>query len=123
MHSYLKTEYNVSNIGVVVTDSRSEPFRYGATGIALGFWGVHPLIDNRGKKDLFGRKIVYSKSDVVDGLAAAATVVSGEVAESIPIVIARDVPNLVFEEGNFEHELMVPPEEDKFRILFEGFKK
>lgn len=121
LHTFLTTTWGYSRIGVIITDSRSQPFRYGATGIAIGFYGIEPLISHIGKRDLFGRMIRYERSDLVDGLAAAACVVQGEVAESTPIVIARNVPGVIFRNAHLKDELMVPPHDDMFRVLYERF--
>ena len=119
MHTYLKKRFGLREVGVVITDSRSQPLRFGATGVALAFWGIVPLTDHVGKRDIFGREIQFERSNIVDGLAAGACVVSGEVAECQPVVIARQVPGLAFKEGNLEHLLMVDPAEDMFRVLYE----
>lgn len=121
LHGYLCTKYSLENLGVVITDSHSGPFRYGATGVALAWWGINPMEDHRGRSDLFGREIQYERSNLVDGLAAGAVVVSGEVDECIPVVIARDVPRLTFTNKNTKDQLLVPYKEDLFRVLFEKF--
>lgn len=121
LHEFLTTQSGVENLGVIITDSHSGPFRYGATGVALGWWGIVPLEDHRGRTDLFGRVIQYERSNLVDGLAAGATVVMGEVDEGVPVVIARGVPRLVFTNEDTRDQLFVPYREDLFRVLFERF--
>jgi F420-0:gamma-glutamyl ligase len=121
LHEYLCKKYELTKLGIVITDSHSAPFRYGATGVALAWWGINPMEDHRGRLDLFGREIQYERSNLVDGLAAGATVVSGEVDECIPVVIARDVPRLTFTEDNTKDQLLVPYKEDLFRVLFEKY--
>jgi dihydrofolate synthase / folylpolyglutamate synthase len=120
-HKYLTQKFKLKNLGVVITDSHSGPFRYGATGVALGWWGIEPMEDHRGRKDLFGREIKYERSNLVDGLSAGAVVVSGEVDECVPIVIAREVPRLIFTTKNTKDKLFVPYKEDLFRVLYEKF--
>lgn len=121
LHTYLCGKYALTNLGVVITDSHSGPFRYGATGVALSWWGINPMEDHRGRTDLFGREIQYERSNLVDGLASGAVVVSGEVDECIPVVIARNVPRLTFTGENTKDQLLVPYKEDLFRVLFEKF--
>lgn len=121
LHEYLCEKYALTELGVVITDSHSGPFRYGATGVALAWWGIEPMEDHRGRTDLFGREIQYERSNLVDGLAAGATVVSGEVDECIPVVIAREVPRLRFTKENTRDKLLVPYKEDLFRVMFEKF--
>jgi len=123
IHAYLKKRFSIRKVGVVITDSHSQPLRRGASGISVGFWGFEPVIDHIGKKDLFGREIKIEQSNLVDGLAAGATVVMGEVAECQPVVIARGVPDLTFTEKNTKDTLFVPFEDDTFRVLYEKYLK
>ena len=44
------------NIGVIIADSRSQPLRAGLIGMAVGVHGFNPLIDDRGKRDLYGNQ-------------------------------------------------------------------
>ena len=71
--------------------------------------------------DLFGREMQIEQSNLVDGLAAAAAIVTGEVAECQPVVIARGVPEIVFSEENHKDVVYVKPEDDTFRVLYEQF--
>ncbi len=121
LHDYLIGRFNLKNIGVIISDSQSLPFRYGATGVAIGWWGIEPLIDHRGRFDLFGRAIKRERSNLVDGLTAAATVVAGEVDESTPVVIVRNIPLINFVAGNTKDKLFSPSHDDKFRVLYEKF--
>lgn len=123
LHNYIRERHKVKSVGVIITDSHSQPFRYGATGIALAFWGLEPLQDHIGREDLFGRQIVAERSNLIDGLASGAVVVSGEVNECRPVVIARNVPNVTFVEGNKKDELFVSPGDDLFRVLYERYIK
>jgi len=116
---HLKARFNLTSLGVIITDSHSTPFRYGATGVSLGWYGFAPIEDHRGRPDLFGREIQYERSNLVDGLAAAATVVAGEVDECVPLVVLRDVPRVVYQEGDTKDDLFVPYAEDTFRVLYE----
>lgn len=116
---FLIQQFKLKNLGVIITDSRSKPLRFGATGVAIGWWGISPLVHHKGKADLFGRKIRFERSNLVDGLAAGAVVLMGEVAEAQPIVIGRGVPNLTFTDENTKDELFTKFEEDTFRVLYD----
>lgn len=116
---WLCTEYGLVQCGVIISDSASAPFRLGASGVALSWWGIEPLRAHQGRLDLFGRAIVAERSNLVDPIAAAATLVGGEVDESTPVVIARGVPNLVFTDRDTRTELLTPFSEDIFRVLYE----
>ncbi len=48
IHEFVTKTYGVRDIGIIITDSRSLPFRYGAMGVALGWWGIEPLEDHIG---------------------------------------------------------------------------
>jgi coenzyme F420-0:L-glutamate ligase/coenzyme F420-1:gamma-L-glutamate ligase len=121
LHEYLKKRHQLKNVGVILSDSKSDLFRYGATGVAIGWWGMLPLIDHRGEQDLFGRAIKAERANVVDGIAAAATVIAGEVSRQTPVVIARGIPGLTFTEGDTKEELFADFSDDKFRALYEQF--
>ena len=118
-HEWLCAEYNLKDVGVVITDSRSLPLRYGATGVAIGWAGFEPLIDHIGEEDIFGREFKYERSNIVDGIAAAATVAMGETNECQPVVIVRNVPKMVFTDRDTKADIFCPPEDDTFRVLYE----
>lgn len=119
IHTYLKDRFSLKNVGVIITDSHSIPMRRGAVGISIGFWGFKPTINCVGKKDLFGREMEIEVANLVDGLAAGANVVMGEVSERQPAVIIRDVPELTFTEEKLKDEAYVPFHKDTFRVLYE----
>ena len=110
-----------SELGVIIADSASAPFRYGAQGVALSWWGIEPLRDHRGRKDLFGREIVVERSNIVDGLAAAATLVGGEVDECTPVVLVRGVPQLTYTDADTRAHLLPEFGDDIFRVLYEQY--
>ncbi len=121
IYEYIKTRFGIEQCGVVVTDSHSTPLRRGAIGVAIGWWGIEPTIDHVGEEDLFGRELKVEVSNLVDGIAAGATVVMGETVECQPVVIARDIPNLSFAETDTKDQLFVSFNEDTFRVLYELF--
>lgn len=100
IRSYLKNRYGARNIGVVITDSKTVPLRWGVTGVALAFSGFKPLKNYIGTKDLFGRKFEFEKLHIADSLATAACVVMGEGAEQTPISIIEDVSFVNFVDRN-----------------------
>lgn len=123
VYKYIEEHFKLKHFGVIITDSRSQPCRYGATGVEIGFWGLKPLESHIGKEDLFGRKMRFERTNIVDAIAAGANLVMGEVAESTPLVIVRGVPNLQFELGNFKDQLFCPFEDDIMKVLYERFLK
>ncbi len=116
---WVRNAYGLTRCGVVLSDSASAPFRLGASGVAISWWGIEPLRAHQGRLDLFGRAIVAERSNLVDPIAAAAVLVGGEVDESTPVVIARGVPNLVFTDRDTRSELLPSFSEDIFRVLYE----
>lgn len=114
IHSYLKEKHGTNDLGVIITDSHSLPFRYGAMSVSLGFYGFRPVYRYDGKKDLFGRELKVSRTNLPDAIAAGASVVSGEGDEAIPVVIARGMQTIEFTDHDTQEELLIPYEEDIF---------
>jgi F420-0:gamma-glutamyl ligase len=117
---YLRSRFGIAECGVIITDSHSMPMRYGATGIAIGWHGFHPLHDYIGTQDVCGRTMQVERANIVDGIAAGTVVVMGEGGESTPLAIVRDVPRIAFTEDSTTHELFVSRmEEDIFYPLLQ----
>lgn len=123
IRQHLKEKCALKELGVVIVDSHSTPLRRGATGIAIGWWGIDPLLNHVGEPDLFGREMRIEVSNLVDGIAAGANLVMGETNECQPVVITRGVPNLVFTDEDTSKPLLVDPEEDTFRVLYQKWLK
>jgi coenzyme F420-0:L-glutamate ligase/coenzyme F420-1:gamma-L-glutamate ligase len=79
------------NTGVIVADSRTHAMRVGCSGVAIGCAGMPSVIDDRGRYDLFGRKLLVTKRALADNIATAAELVMGEADECIPIAIIRGI--------------------------------
>lgn len=80
-----------AKIGVIVADSRTHAMRAGCSGVAIGCAGIPSVIDDRGRSDLFGRKLEVTKRAVADNLASAAELVMGEADECTPAAIIRGI--------------------------------
>ena len=76
-------------IGIVISDSRLMPTRIGCTGIAVGVSGFDPVDDERGKTDLYGKKLKVTFKATADCLATIGVFMMGESNESIPLVVIR----------------------------------
>ena len=86
-------EQTGTKIGVIITDSHTRPLRMGTTSFALAASGIQEsIVDERGKHDIFGRKMHVTRRAVADMLATAANLLMGETSEQIPMVIIRDAP-------------------------------
>jgi len=75
---------------VVVTDTSGRPFRHGQRGVALGWAGMPASRDWRGETDRDGHELAATVESVVDELAAAANLLSGEGDDGTPVVVVRD---------------------------------
>jgi len=78
-----------ARIGVIVADSRTHAMRLGCSGVAIGCAGIVSVIDDRGRSDLFGRKLEVTKRAVADNIASAAELVMGEADECTPAALVR----------------------------------
>lgn len=94
--SFLRKEYHIKELGVLITDSHTTPLRRGVTGIALAWCGFQPLHSYVGKPDLFEKPLRFTHTNIVDGLAAAAVLCMGEGNEQTPIALIDNAPKIVF---------------------------
>jgi coenzyme F420-0:L-glutamate ligase / coenzyme F420-1:gamma-L-glutamate ligase len=76
-------------LAVIVTDSWGRAWRRGTVGVALGVAGLPPLLDLRGRRDLFGRELRVTQTGFADEIAGAASLVMGQAAEARPAVLVR----------------------------------
>jgi len=123
IRKYLRDRFGLSQVGVVITDSTSVPFRLGTSGIVLGFSGFTALNDYIGKPDLFGKPFEVSRANVANGLASAAVLAMGEGSEQTPLAVISDVDFV-----NFQGSDPSPQELETLRLtiqsdLFEVFYK
>lgn len=77
------------NVAVIIADSRTHAMRSGCSGVAIGCAGITAVIDDRGRSDLFGRRLEVTKRAVADNIASAAELVMGEADEGVPAAIVR----------------------------------
>lgn len=96
IREFLCRHYKKKHIGVVITDSRLSPLRWGVTGVCLSHSGFEILKDYVGTPDIFGRLMRVEKLNVADTLAVAAVGVMGEGAEQTPLALITDVPFVAF---------------------------
>ncbi|HNW19866.1 MAG TPA: coenzyme F420-0:L-glutamate ligase [bacterium] len=113
--------YKLQQLGLIITDSRSMPLRYGVVGVGLAFAGFQPLRDYRGQPDLFGRPMKISQTNIVDSLAAAAVYAMGECAEQTPIAIIRDIAGVQFTGRDCANQLWLNTEDDIYQPLYQNF--
>jgi len=93
-HSALTIKHAIEDqtearIGVIIADSRTHAMRRGCSGVAIGNAGITAVIDDRGRSDLFGRKLEVTQRAVADNIASAAELVMGEADECTPAAVIR----------------------------------
>lgn len=120
---YLKKRHKIKKLAIIATDSHTTPLRWGVTGISTGFFGMKPLYDYRGKKDIFGRKLKFTKTNIVDALSATAVLLMGEGSEQTPIIIARGLDFIKFTNKDRYKDIVVDPEEDIYSPLLKVFRR
>lgn len=118
---YLKKKFNIKKLAIIITDSHTTPLRSGTQGIAIGFYGLKPLRDYRGKKDLFGRKLKVSQINIVDSLASIATLTMGEGKECTPMALIRGAKVEFTTKETFK-DLFIPLKDDIYYPLLKHFK-
>lgn len=118
----LLRHYGVKNLGIIISDSRILPLKAGTVGVALGYAGFKGLRAYMGTKDLFGRVLEFSRTDVVDSLATSAVLLMGEGDECQPLGLITD-SKVVFTDKINKDELKIDPKEDFYQPLFTKIKK
>lgn len=115
---HLKRRWNLNKIGVILTDSKTTPMRWGVTGLTIGYSGFAPLKDYVGMPDLFGRPFAFEKLSLIDCLASAALLVMGEGSEQTPLALIENVSLVVFEDkdpsGEELRSLKIDPQDDLY---------
>lgn len=120
--SYLKKKYKLKKLAVIVTDSHIVPMRQGTLGISIGFYGMEPLYDYRGKPDIFGRLLKHTTKNIVDALTTMAVLVMGEGNERTPLLVLRDAKFVVFTNKDTYRKSVVAPKNDLYAPFWRRFK-
>jgi dihydrofolate synthase / folylpolyglutamate synthase len=97
--NFLREQYQVKDVGVVITDSTSLPLKWGTVGRALSFCGIKALKSLIGKPDIFGREMKMTQMNVAEGLAAAAVLEMGEGAEQTPLCLIEASSHVEFSDS------------------------
>ena len=120
LYKALKKHFNLSQFGVLLTDSHTQPLRRGVTGVALSYWGFKGVKNMVGQKDLFGRTLKMTSINSADALATAASFTMGEGSESNPLAIIKDVSICFHTDVNESDRetLSIPLKEDLYYPLF-----
>ncbi|MEK7571023.1 MAG: coenzyme F420-0:L-glutamate ligase [Patescibacteria group bacterium] len=124
IREYLSKKYNIQRIGVILTDSKITPLRWGVTGYMLTHSGFLALKNYIGKQDIFGQTMHVEQASIADSLATAAVAVTGEGDEQQPLAVITDVPFVEFQQRNPTHEeleaLKITLEDDVYAPLLKA---
>lgn len=119
--SQLKQHYKIQKLGIILTDSRITPLRWGTIGVSIAYCGFEPLKNYIQTPDIFQRPLTVTKASHQDGLASSAVMVMGEGNEQTPLALLTDIPFIAFssqpptkEERN---QLIIERENDLFSSL------
>ena len=108
---FLRQRFKVKELGVIVTDSKTMPLRWGVTGTAIASCGFEVLINRIGHPDLFGKKLEMTQINVAEAVGIAAAFEMGESDERQPLAVVTDVSQpVVFQDR--------PPAPEELRNLF-----
>lgn len=94
---FLRAEFKVKNLGLIMSDSSSFPLKWGVVGRAVVHCGFYPLKSYIGHQDLFGRKLKMEQTNMMESLADAASLEMGEGNERQPVALISQIPNLEFQ--------------------------
>lgn len=95
---FIRHHYQVKEVGVIITDSRTFPLKWGIIGTALAHCGFKALNNRIGEPDLFGHQMQMTQENIVESLAVAGNLTMGEVAEAQPLALIEDVPMVQFQD-------------------------
>ncbi|HEX9722293.1 MAG TPA: coenzyme F420-0:L-glutamate ligase [Candidatus Paceibacterota bacterium] len=100
IRAYLVRKHGLKNVGVIITDSKITPLRWGVTGVSITHSGFAAMNDYIGTPDIFGRELKFTKTNIMDGLGGAAVMLMGEGSEQTPLAVIEDVPFVNFQQRN-----------------------
>ncbi|MBP7992182.1 MAG: coenzyme F420-0:L-glutamate ligase [Candidatus Magasanikbacteria bacterium] len=115
----LLAHYQIKNLAVMITDSRTSPLRRGVTGMATGYAGFIGIKTYLDKTDIFERPFEYTNVNVPDSLAAAAVYEMGEGNEMQPLAIITET-KIEFAENTDANEIKISLEDDMYAPLFKA---
>jgi coenzyme F420-0:L-glutamate ligase / coenzyme F420-1:gamma-L-glutamate ligase len=99
-------------IAVIISDTFGRPWRLGLTNVAIGCYGIPPLVDLRGTLDAHGKPLHASIIATADELASAAALATPKSAAT-PAVLIRNYP---FKPSSAPATTIIrPPDLDLFR--------
>jgi coenzyme F420-0:L-glutamate ligase/coenzyme F420-1:gamma-L-glutamate ligase len=76
-------------LAVIICDTQGRPWRKGSINLAIGCAGINAFKFNKGKLDLYGRKLQQSTVCQIDEIASLVEPLMGQADEGVPVVIVR----------------------------------
>lgn len=116
-------KFGIKNLAAIAVDSSTRPLRWGTQGVSIGFYGLNPLYDYRGKKDIFKRKLKYTQRNIVDTLADLGALIMGEGNEQTPAIVLRGAGFVKFTSKDLYKTLVIPPKKDLYAPILRPFWK
>jgi len=117
-------QFGLTDLGVVLTDSRVPHLRRGVTGVAISYAGFEGVQSEIGQPDLFGHPLRVTEKAVADDLAGAAVLVCGEAAERTPFALVRGAPVVFTDRMMGPVEVRVDPARDLYAGIYSAaFKR
>lgn len=116
---FLRQTYGVKKLGIIVTDSKTIPLRWGVTGTAIAHCGFLGLINKIGQDDIFGKKLEMTQINVAEAVAIAGVFEMGEGNEQRPLAVVTDFHQPIeFQDHSPSTEelknLVIAPEDDVY---------
>lgn len=96
--NFLRQHYQIREVGVIMSDSKSFPLSLGVVGHGIAHCGFKALKSYVGKPDLFGRIMQMEQFNLVQSITAAAVLEMGEGNEQTPIAIATKIRDIQFQD-------------------------
>lgn len=106
IYDFIKKQYGLKAFGIIISDSHTTPLRTGIIGIGIAYYGFNPLRNYIGKKDIFGRELKMSQTNIADSLATAAVYAMGEGAEQMPLAVIEDAGDIKFTDSPVKKDLL-----------------
>ena len=92
-------ELTKRRVGVIISDTNGRPFRIGQVGFSIGIYGIEPIRDWKGKKDIFGKRLEITEEAISDELAGMSNILMGEGDWCSPVVVIRGLSVLSDKNG------------------------
>ncbi len=108
--NHIRKRDNLSEVGVLITDSHTTPLRRGVIGIGLGWCGFKANYSYIGLPDCFGVPLKATTVNILDALAASAVFCMGEGNEQTPFCVIKNAPKIEFQSA--------PPSEAEINYVF-----